>query len=351
MPVDTSEALNRIRGEIYSRGVVLQDTVREHGWRYTPRDVRRIVQREVAWRVACGQLSREGVEIAQELRQRWPSVIGDDLPGLRELAATLEPATRIESIEDGAEFLGRVVSRWCRQAPIRSVSSHARPWQPKRRPAPEGFVWLEDGLADLPESVVDALIAVLARLVDAFLAEIANIQWPQLPPPVRRPPQVDVRVVGRDPNEGLIWGLPRGYEAVTEGFTTVAAVTVAGGGASTVRGPVMYGPAVVERVSLYSDVGFSGRAQLNLQSSGVEYPAGAAEADIFGNPLFLVASNIAGVRGSTLPWDPLRNFAEFWPRRAVGGGSFRMVLTVTNSSGATRFFAAAIDRRDVRRAA
>lgn len=345
MPRDYTEAFNRVRGEFWDRGSLWRDLVREHEWRYRPADAREAVRRQIAWDALCGSFSADGVFVAQQAGRQWPEVLAEQLPELQQVADARFPGLRLETVEQGAEFLGRVLDQWCRVAPTRGAPLRLRPWNPPRRGHGQGFLWDEGPSPDVPPSVLDRLFAVLGALIRAFLEELDAIQFPEIPPPATRPPTVLIRR-GADPGTGPPFGLPTGWGAASEGDSVNLTTSVGAGGSATVNSPTLLGPAVIERISMFSDSGFAGTVQLMVQGAGASPPAGAGVDEIFGHALLLGASNF-GSAGRVMNWGPFARFAEWWPRRIVRLSPFRVVLTVTNSSAAARNFAAAVDRRDV----
>jgi len=348
MAQDLEEALRRVRGEIYGWSPSVQRVVREHGWRFTPGQYADQRRQEDIWEWVCEFFRRESIDEARREGRPWYAELERLTPEIAAIARELPRPVEIRSPEEAGQFFCDVADPVLRRPPARQRPPRERPprrFEPRR---PEGLLWVDEPAQELSNVALEALLAALAQLVRGFLDELADLRRPPETRPPTPPVPVEVRFPTRpDPGTGPPIGLPPGFEAAEEGSTTTLVAQVGAGATATVVSPTQVGPAVVERISMFSDAGFDGRVQLNVQAPGVAYAAGAAAAEIFGGPLILSASNFGGA-GAVMNWTAFNRFLEWWPRRVVRSSPFLYVLTVTNLAGATRNFAASVDRREIR---
>ena len=341
-------AFERIRSEIFERSPALQEVVQDRGARVTAEAITAAAHRIKAWHGLRSQLEPSQVREAIEREEPWALGYGEYVAVLRRIARLERLPKRVDDVEDAIDYLWRLVSRLGRLPPLRNAPARSRPR--------DQAWWDQDGMyagtspADLrlPDDLLAALMGILGDLVSKFLEQLeeaGKFEWPPIPP---AKVSVDVRIAGRrDPGAGVGGQLPAGFELADVGTTITIAAEVGAGATATQVSPPMSGPSGIERVALWSDNAFPGSVQLNVQGAGVAYGAAAAFGTIFGEPLLQGATNV-GAGGAQIPWTAFGSFAEFWPRRVIARSSYRVILTVSNTSGATRWLVAALDRREVR---
>lgn len=343
-------AFERIRNEIFERSPALQEVVEDRGERVTAQAITAAAHRIKAWQALRSRLEPSQVHEAIEREEPWALRYGELVDVLRRIGRQERVPQRVDDVEDAIDYLWRLVSRLGRMPPLRYNPARSRP-----RTLPW---WKQDGLfagyeetgLRLPDDLLGALMGILRDLVGEFLAQLEEVGKFELPPILPAPVKVDFRIMGRrDPGAGVGGQLPAGFEISDVGTTMTIAAEVGAGATVTQASPPMSGPSGIERVALWSDNAFAGSVQLNVQGAGVQYGSAAAFAAIFGEPLLQGATNV-GAGGAQIPWTAFGSFAEFWPRRVIARSSYRVILTVSNSSGATRWLVAALDRREVRAA-
>lgn len=342
-------AFQRVRGEVFARSALWEDLLLRRGYEMTSLDAVEEAHRQKAWQALRSRLEPSQVREAREREEPWALRYGDFVDLLRRIGRLERLPRRVDDVEDAIDYLWRLVQRLGRLPPLRNNPARSRP-----RPLPW---WKQDGLFAgyeedgfrLPDDLLGELMGILGDLVADFLKQLEEVGRFELPPVLPAPVRVEFRRVGaRDPSVGPPGELPAGFEVQEVGETAIVSVNVGAGATVTAVGPTMRGPSVIEHIGLWSDSGFAGSVQVNLQGLGASPGAGAGAATVFGEPLFLTASNV-GVAGSVLDWGAFPGEAEFWPRRMVKLTAFRPILTVTNSGGAPQRLAAALDGRIVRR--
>lgn len=342
-------AFERIRGQIFGGSAVLQEVVEDRGERVTAEAITAATHRIKAWQAVRSRLEPAQVREAIERREPWALRYGEYLEVLRRIARLERLPPRVDDVEDAIEYLWRLVSRLGRLPPLRYNPARSRPRKQPWWDRDGLFAGFEERGLRLPDDLLNALMGILGDLVGDFLKQLEEVGKFELPPILPAPVQVDMRIAGRaDPGAGPPGVVPPGFEVADVGGTEIVVASVGAGTTVTVGGPVRSGPVVVEHISLASDDVFLGSVQLNVQGSGVVLGGGAAAAAVFGEPLFVSASN-AALGGSSLDWGAFAGFAEFWPRRLVKMGSYRLILTVTNEGAAARRLTAAVDGRALRR--
>lgn len=348
MPRDVEGAFRRVRAEIFERAPHVQAVIDEHGYDFTVAQLRMAAHRYKAWQGLRGRLDPEQVKQAKERGERWALDFDQYREVLRRIGA-LERTPRVIINEgDVITYLYELFETVIRIPPLRALPTRLNP---RSRPGDmDGLFagWQEERDLRLPPDLLAELMGILGDLVAKFLEQLEEVGRFELPPILPAPVKVEFRRRGAvDPGRGVGGQLPEGFEISDVGTAITIAANVGAGATVTQASPLMSGPGAIERIALWSDLAFAGSVQLNVQGAGVLYGGAAGFAEVFGEPLLQGASNV-GAGGAQIPWTAFGQFAEFWPRRVIARSSYRVILTVSNASGAPRWLIAALDRREVR---
>lgn len=339
----------RVRGEIFERSGTLQDVLRLHAWTFEPRDVAAAQRRREIWPVLCAYLNREGVLRSRAAGLAWVRALEERVDRVRITALAWHPPVLVNDAEEAADFLHLVVAPQCAVLPVRPAPPGIVPWGPPAGPPLPLGVWLDPRAKDLPPGLIDAMLLVLRELADAFLRDLAALPL-QVPPSPGRPPTKVPARTPRDPGGGPPGVVPEGWEESGVGGTEGVALQVGPGSSGTGSTVALPGPAVIERVSIYSEDTFAGRVQAKVGAPAASYAAGAGARDVFGDALFLSGAS-AGALQTEIQWDPFNVFAEWWPRRLVRLGGWRFVFSAANTAGVLAWIAASVDYRLMERVA